>query len=211
MQLESRSFSDGAWIPQTFAFGKPDPKTHIALSENKNPHFAWKDAPANTRSFVLICHDSEVPSKPDGVNQENAVIPVDLPRVDFTHWVLVDLPPNRSEIAEGEFSNGVTPRGKKGPQAKGGMRQGINDYTAWFADDPQMKGDYFGYDGPCPPWNDERIHVYHFTLYALDLERLPVEGRFTRADVLKAMEGHILAQAAFSGRYTLNPKFLPTP
>lgn len=210
MKLESCSFSDGGWIPQVYAFGKPDPKTHITLSDNKNPHFAWKDVPPNTRSFVLICHDSEVPSRPDGVNQEGAVIPSDLPRVDFTHWVLVDIPPNRSEIAEGEFSNGVTPGGKKGPQAKDGMRHGLNDYTAWFAGDPKMKGDYFGYDGPCPPWNDERIHVYHFTLYALDFDRLPVEGRFTRADVLKAMEGHVLAQDSLAGRYTLNPKLMPS-
>ena len=67
----------------------------------------------------------------------------------------------------GEFSNGITPRGKPGPDAPRGTRQGINDYTKWFASDKDMAGNYFGYDGPCPPWNDTIPHHYVFTLYAL--------------------------------------------
>jgi Raf kinase inhibitor-like YbhB/YbcL family protein len=108
-------------------------------------------------------------------------------------------------IRAGEFSSAVTPRGKDGPDAPHGARQGINDYTGWFAADPQMAGDYYGYDGPCPPWNDELAHRYVFTVYALDTGRLPVQGAFGGSDVLKAIEGHVLAQAAITGRYTLNP------
>ena len=51
---------------------------------------------------------------------------------------------------------GVTPRGKSGPDSAGGTRSGLNGYTEWFAGDADMGGQYFGYDGPCPPWNDER-------------------------------------------------------
>ena len=68
-----------------------------------------------------------------------------------------------------------------------------------------MAGDYFGYDGPCPPWNDELAHRYVFTVYALDVARLPVAGAFGGADVRKAVQGHILAQASITGRYALNP------
>jgi hypothetical protein len=68
-----------------------------------------------------------------------------------------------------------------------------------------MGGDYYGYDGPCPPWNDSIPHHYVFTLYALDVARCPVEGRFTGPDVRKAIEGHVLARAEVTGRYTLNP------
>ena len=68
-----------------------------------------------------------------------------------------------------------------------------------------MAGNYFGYDGPCPPWNDSIAHRYVFTLYALDLQRLGVDGIFKGADARNAMAGHVLAQAAISGRYTLNP------
>ena len=69
-----------------------------------------------------------------------------------------------------------------------------------------MKGDYYGYDGPCPPWNDERVHRYVFTLYALDVARCALaEPRFTGPEVRAAIEGHVLAQASISGTYTLNP------
>ena len=71
--------------------------------------------------------------------------------------------------------------------------------------DKDMAGDYYGYDGPCPPWNDERAHRYVFTVFALDIERLPVGERFDGHDVRKAVQGHVLAEAAITGRYTLNP------
>ena len=64
----------------------------------------------------------------------------------------------------------------------------------------------FGYDGPCPPWNDSLTHHYHFTMYALDLERCPVDGSFDAAAVLAAIEGHVLGQATVMGTYTLNPE-----
>jgi Raf kinase inhibitor-like YbhB/YbcL family protein len=67
-----------------------------------------------------------------------------------------------------------------------------------------MEGSYHGYDGPCPPWNDELIHEYHFKLYALDVESLNLPDPFGGPDVLKAMEGHILDQATITGMYTLN-------
>ena len=67
-----------------------------------------------------------------------------------------------------------------------------------------MSGTYYGYDGPYPPFNDERLHRYFFRLFALDVERLPVEGAFTAADVYRAMQGHVLAEAAVHGTYTLN-------
>jgi phosphatidylethanolamine-binding protein (PEBP) family uncharacterized protein len=40
-----------------------------------------------------------------------------------------------------------------------------------MAGNPDMAGQYFGYDGPCPPWNDERMHHYIFTIYALDIDK----------------------------------------
>jgi Raf kinase inhibitor-like YbhB/YbcL family protein len=67
-----------------------------------------------------------------------------------------------------------------------------------------MAGDYYGYDGPCPPWNDDLVHHYRFRVYALDLPSLGVDGRFTAGDALAAMQGHILAEAELAGTYTLN-------
>jgi Raf kinase inhibitor-like YbhB/YbcL family protein len=206
MKLTSQSFADGGRIPGEFAFCVIDPKSHVSLSANRNPHLAWSGAPAGTQSFALICHDPDVPSRGDDVNQEGREVPAALPRVDFFHWVLVDIVPAITEIAAGSYSHAVTPRGKGGPAAAHGTRQGVNDYTGWFAGDHDMEGDYYGYDGPCPPWNDALLHRYVFTVFALDVPRVAVEGRFTGADVRKAIAGRVLAQAAITGSYTLNPK-----
>ena len=205
MKLTSNSFSDGQSIPGTYSFCIPDPAHHVCLGSNKNPHLAWSDVPAGTRSFALICHDPDVPSRGDDVNQEGRTVPASLPRVDFFHWVLIDLPATVNSINEAEFSADVTPRGKPGPQAAHSSRQGINNYTDWFAGDNDMRGDYYGYDGPCPPWNDEILHHYVFTVYALDIDRLPLDGRFGGPEVRQAMQGHILGQASLTGTYTLNP------
>jgi len=206
MQLSSSSFSDGQKIPGDYAFCIPDPAHHVCLGRNLNPQLSWSDAPAGTRSFAVICHDPDVPSKGDDVNQEGRTVPAALPRVDFFHWVLVDLPASITTLKEGEFSSGVTPRGKPGPQAAHGARQGINNYTDWFAGDNDMRGDYYGFDGPCPPWNDEIIHRYVFTVFALDIDKLPLAGKFGGPEVRAAMHGHILAQASLTGTYTLNPQ-----
>jgi len=205
MKVTSESFSDMGTIPGRCAFAVPDAQTHVRLSDNRNPQLAWSGLPAGTRSLALVCHDYDVPSKPDDVNKEGRQIPATLPRVDFYHWLLVDLKPFEKPIAEGEFSNGVTARGKPGPQAPRGTRQGLNDYTGWFAGDAEMKGDYYGYDGPCPPWNDTLLHHYHFTLYATDLARCPVEGAFTGQQVKDAIAQHVLAEARLTGTYSLNP------
>jgi Raf kinase inhibitor-like YbhB/YbcL family protein len=205
VKLASPGFADGAAIPSEYAFCAPDPKTHATLSANRNPQLAWSDPPAGVKSYAIVCHDPDVPSRGDDVNQEGRAVAASLPRVDFFHWVLVDLPASCAGVAAGEFSSSVTPRGKPGPKAPHGARQGLNDYTKWFAGDKDMAGDYHGYDGPCPPWNDERAHRYVFTVYALDVERLAVEGSFGGEDVRKAVRGHVLAEAAITGRYSLNP------
>lgn len=209
MKLSSLSFSDHESIPERYAFGKIDAQSHVALADNFNPQFSWDDVPAGTQSFALICHDPDVPSRPDDVNQEGREVPADLPRVDFFHWVLVDLAADMRDIDEGAFSSGITPRGKGGPLAPLDARQGINSYSSWFANDHDMSGDYFGYDGPCPPWNDALVHRYVFTLYALDVHTLNLQGAFTGEDALRAIQKHVLAQASLTGTYTLNPKLAP--
>ena len=183
MQLSSRSFRDGGTIPGEFSFAVINPASHISLSGNRNPHLAWSDVPDDTKLFVLIFHDSDVPSRTDDVNQEGREVPASLPRVDFFHWQLMDIHPTTREIAQGSHSNGVIPRGKPGPAAPDGLRHGINDYTNWFTRDANMRRDYYGHDGPGPPWNDALVHHYVFTLYALDVSHLEVRGKLTGTNV----------------------------
>jgi Raf kinase inhibitor-like YbhB/YbcL family protein len=205
MQLISNSFKNGASIPEEFAFAKKDSRNHVALSTNRNPHLKWNGAPQGTKSFVLICCDNDVPSKRDDVNKEGRLVPATLPRIEFFHWLLLDIPADVSEIAAGSQSNGILPRGKSGPVAPNGFRHGINDYTGWFAEDKAMSGRYYGYDGPCPPWNDTLLHYYDFRLFALDVLRLETSGLLTGPVLKSALAGHVLGQAALLGTYSLNP------
>jgi len=205
MQLRSDSFQSGDLIPAEFAFGRPgDAGEPCVLSSNRSPHLAWDAVPEGTRSFALLCIDPDVPSKPDDVNQPDREVPADLPRCDFSHWAMADIPADCREIAAGACSDGVTAGGKREPAGPAGSRQGLNDYTAWFAGDADMGGDYLGYDGPCPPFNDAIWHHYRFQLFALDVERLDLPARFGAAELRQAMQGHVLAEAELVGRYTLN-------
>ncbi len=209
MRLWSDSFEDGGWIDPRNAFATAADEDHVRLSDNLNPQLAWDEVPEGTRSFALLMRDRDVPSSGEDVNQEGREVPADLPRVFFDHWVVVDLPPDLREIAEGEFASGVTPRGKEGGGGPHGCRQGRNDYTGWFAEDPNMAGTYHGYDGPAPPWNDSIVHHYELTLYALDTDKLEVGPSCTADEVLEAMDGHVLDSATLTGKYTQNPRLLP--
>lgn len=197
-------WADGAPIPEEFAFGVPAEDGPMTLGPNRSPAIAWSGAPQGTRSFVIICHDPDVPSKADDVNKEGVTIPADLPRIDFFHWVLVDIPSTVSGLPVGADSDGVTVKGKPAGATPNGVR-GLNSYTDFLAGNPDMAGEYGGYDGPCPPWNDDILHHYIFSVYALDVPSLELPDRFGGPDALTAMEGHVLAKGMWMGTYTLNP------
>jgi Raf kinase inhibitor-like YbhB/YbcL family protein len=205
MKIEVPAYEYGAPIPARYAFGIPDAEGHVTYGPNVNPLIRWSDVPDGTRSFALLMVDVCVPSRGDDVNKEGRTVPADLPRVDFYHFVLADIPANLRELPEGADSRSVTEKGKPLGETPYGVR-GINDYTGWFAGDPDMAGNYGGYDGPCPPWNDTVVHNYYLTIYALDTATLGLAGAFGGEDVLKTMEGHVLGKATHMGTYKINPE-----
>jgi Raf kinase inhibitor-like YbhB/YbcL family protein len=101
----------------------------------------------------------------------------DSPGGTWVHWVVYDLPPSAAG-----FSEGVA----KSPELANGAKQGVNDFKR------------IGYNGPAPP--PGKPHRYFFKLYALDLAPGLKPG-FTKGELLKAMEGHILAQGQLVGTY----------
>jgi Raf kinase inhibitor-like YbhB/YbcL family protein len=207
MKLWSETFRDGGLMPADYAFAEIDPASRVRLAGNRNPHLAWDDVPNGTESLALFCIDPDAPQDASLANRDDQSLSLTAPRGDFYHWSLLDLPPAMRSIAAGEFSSGITPRGKA---AGTGLRQGINDYTGWFAGDAAMAGDYYGYDGPCPPWNDERIHHYIFRLYALDVSKLALPERFTGQQAHAALYGHILDEVQLVVAYSLNPELALT-
>lgn len=95
------------------------------------------------------------------------------PKMTWVHWVLYNLPPTAAGLPEAVRS------------LPAGTREGINDWRRT------------GYGGPCPPIGR---HRYFHKLYALDVV-LPDLGRPTKAQLEKAMAGHILDQAELIGTY----------
>lgn len=205
MELRTDSFLAGEALPARLALARSDSSSHVAFSGNRSPHLEWSGVPDGALSFSVVCTDRDAPTVGDDVNREGVTVPGDLPRCDFVHWVMVDIPAGVTGLEEGACSEGVTPGGKSSPRGPAGSRQGLNDYTGWFAGDAGMEGSYLGYDGPAPPWNDERIHHYCFEVFALDVQRLAVVGQFGLPEVRVAMQGHVLASAQLTGTYCLNP------
>ncbi len=205
MKLTVSGIEDGKTVSEKFAFGVFNEDDHMSFGANRSPEMTWDQVPEGTRSFAIVMFDPDVPSIADDANQEGKTISKDIPRVDFFHWLLVDIPAHVRCLPEGEDSDGVTPKGKEFGGGPVGVR-GVNNFTQFLAGNPDMAGTYFGYDGPCPPWNDELLHHYHYEVFALDVESLGLSGEFDGEAVRKAMKGHVLDSARVVGHYTLNPE-----
>jgi Raf kinase inhibitor-like YbhB/YbcL family protein len=203
MKLSSDTFGQNERIPERCAFGIPCPDEHMKLGDNRNPQLSWRDIPKDARSLALICVDTDVPSSMDDFNQEGRSISASLPRVNFIHWVITDIAATDGSLAEGECSDSITPGGKDTPPGPAGSKQGINDYTGFMAGDEEMGGNYHGYDGPCPPWNDEIPHHYRFKLFALNIDSCGLSGAFTADEVITTIKGHVIDQAELTGVYSL--------
>jgi Raf kinase inhibitor-like YbhB/YbcL family protein len=204
LTVESDSITHGERVPDEHAFGVPDDSGQAAAEGgNRSPHLRWSGAPEGTQSFALLCVDPDVPADFSDANQEGRTVAEDAPRQDFTHWLLVDIPADVTELPEGTGSGGIVGGGKPTGETSHGVT-GSNSYTETFAGDPEMGGTYGGYDGPFPPWNDERLHHYHFTVYALDVPSLGLSGDFRLDDFRAAIEGHVLDQGELVATYTLH-------
>jgi Raf kinase inhibitor-like YbhB/YbcL family protein len=143
MKIESEAFAAGGEIPERYS----------KKGGNVSPPLRISDVPHGTRSLALIMDD---PDAPKGL---------------FTHWVLFNLDPAETRIAE----NQVPARAVQGKNSWGEAR----------------------YGGPQPP---DREHRYFFHLYALDVE-LPVPPGASRGEVERAIDGHVIREAEYMGLY----------
>jgi len=205
LKVSVDSFKNGGTIPNKFAFCAPAAQGHTTGGANISPSISWSKGPHGTQSYAIILYDTDSPAEHrEMMNKEGVTMTADVKRHNFYHWVLVDIPANVTSLKEGEDSNARVVHGKPATPAPVGVR-GLNDYTKVTASNDAMKGNYFGYDGPCPPWNDEIVHHYHFTVYALSVKSLGLPANFDAAAALDAMKGKILAQGEELGLYTQNP------
>lgn len=186
--VNSTSIEHNKQIPAKFAFCEPDGKGKTKDAGNISPHISWSGAPKETKSFALISVDPDVPAKFDDANKEGKTIAEDFPRQNFHHWVLVDIPENITEIPEGkgkDFGKGISM---------------VNDFASFIKDKPAKT--FSGYDGPCPPFNDARLHHYHFVIYALDIDKLEIKENAKTTDIVKDIEKHSIAKGELVGTYS---------
>jgi Raf kinase inhibitor-like YbhB/YbcL family protein len=146
MKISSSAFQEGGNIPDKFSKN----------GQNINPPIRIEGAPAQAKSLLLIMDD---PDAPVGL---------------FTHWLVWNIDPKTTEIAESSVPIGAV--------------QGTNDYP-----NP-------GYGGPQPP---SGTHRYYFKIFALD-QTLNLKSGATRKEVDAAMQGHVIGQGELMGRYSHN-------
>lgn len=152
LTLTSPSFQHGGLIPLR----------HTCEGDDASPALVWSGMPANTQSLALIVDDPDAPDP-------------QAPKMTWVHWVLYNLPPHTTELAEAVAAN----------KLPAGTLQGRNDWKRT------------GYGGPCPPVGK---HRYFHKLFALDV-KLPDLKNPSKAALEKAMQGHVLAHAELIGLY----------
>jgi Raf kinase inhibitor-like YbhB/YbcL family protein len=159
MRVTSESFTDGDYLGQAhvlsadYGFG--------CGGGNRSPHLRWRDGPAGTKSFAVTCFD---PDAPTGSG--------------FWHWVVVNIPPDVTEL----------PLGASSARMPAGALEVRTDFGK-----P-------GYGGPCPPEGDHP-HRYLFTVYAVGLDRLPVTADTSAAVVGFYLHFNTLAKSSLMGLF----------
>ena len=149
-------------ISPAFRHGGVIPRRHTCEGEDLSPPLLWSGAPSGTQSLVLIVDDPDAPDPK-------------APRMTWVHWLLYNLPPAASGLAEGLSAKHLP----------AGTLQGVNDWHRT------------GYGGPCPPIGQ---HRYFHKLYALDALLPDLKGPAKTA-LEQAMHGHVLAQTQLVGLY----------
>ena len=206
LKVQVDSVKSGGMLATKFAFCAPAAQGHTTAGTNINPSIKWSKGPRGTKSYAIILYDTDSPAEQrEKMNKEGETLTAAVKRKIYNHWVLVDIPAGTRSIKEGAASHERVLHGKPATPAPAGGVNGLNDYTTATAANPAMKGNYYGYDGPCPPWNDENLHHYHFSVYALSVAKLDVPKDFDAAAAKEAMKGKILAEGDLLTVYTQNP------
>jgi Raf kinase inhibitor-like YbhB/YbcL family protein len=144
ISITSPSFQAGGDIPTKFTCN----------GTNVSPELQISSVPNEAKSVVLIVDDP------------------DAPRGLFTHWIVWNIDPKTTRVAENSAPTAAV--------------QGTNDFGKR------------NYGGPCPP---SGMHRYFFKIFALDT-KLELKPGARRVEIDAAMRGHVLAQGELMARYS---------
>lgn len=176
-----------ATIDEHYALCKPTPDGKSQPGDNTRPEFTWSPGPDTTKSYAIFVMDPDVPADFSDAGKDGRIVRNDAKRQQFLHWALINVPSTIVQLAGGDATVAPT-AGKQ-------METDLKGYVK----DPK------GFGGPCPPWNDERLHHYHYMVLALDVESLKLSDFATAKEALSAALPHVVARGESMGTYTLNP------
>ncbi len=155
-----------------FDAGRPIPEKYTGAGDDISPPLKWSQPPEGTRTLALICDDPDAPSREHP-----------RPEGPWVHWVLYNIPADTDSLPEALPRQAVL-------ETPAGARQGRNDFSS----------DNIGYRGPMPP-RGSGPHRYFFKLYALDCQLDLDPKTATKARLLQAMKGHVLAEGELMGTF----------
>ncbi len=202
IEVTVEGMEQGAAIPEDQALCTPtkDGKSDKVKAPLR-PTIRWSKLPKDTATVAIFMMDPDVPADFTDAGKEGKKLAKTAKRQDFFHYALVDVPPSASslpgDVASKEPSYG---------------RELVNDLGLnGYVEPPHA------YGGPCPPWNDERVHHYHFIVLALDrsVSQMPTNMITAKADekreAKRMFDGlmaskHVLGKGTAIGTYTLNAK-----
>jgi Raf kinase inhibitor-like YbhB/YbcL family protein len=202
--VTSTSFTAGSRIPDKHVYCAPADNGKFKTGANQSPHLSWSGAPKETKFYAIVTVDPDVPANFDKVNQDRETISRSVPRRDFYHWVLINIPAATTSLPEGVGKGVPSPDDPLSLNYFG--IPGVNDYQNAIRNANTITSNFVGYDGPCPPWNDTRLHNYRFIVYALGQQAPGLFANFRAQDVLPYLEKYALAKGELVGTYSTYKK-----
>ena len=219
--LSSQSFQSNHFLSTRYAYCQPNGHGQVRLSDDISPQLSWKYIPRGAKSFVLTAVDIDGATSPH-FDQQGYQLKLHSKRAPFAHWLVANIPARVTSLPAGAGSKGFVANGKK-PGATAYGLMGLNDYTFAFSSpfrhriafkpyqNQSLKGFYGRYDGPCAPWNDPKVHRIIFTVYAVNVAKLPglkANGHYTLPMLQKALQGHVLAKASLLTKYATHARLV---
>ena len=201
MKILVEGVNPGETMPKRSLLCQPTADGKSTDGKNMRPTIAWDQAPEGTESFAVFMMDPDVPADFTDAGKEGKVIAKDAKRQDFFHYGVVNIPATATALNGGLAS--------QPPRYGTELANSLGSYVS--------KPGMFG--GPCPPWNDERLHHYHFIVLALGKDapiaapkkaRDAAEAAGAKATFARLMESDaLLGKATVVGTYSLNPALKP--
>jgi len=190
------------------------------IGKTIRPAIRWSGAPKDTKSFAVFIMATDAPANFDDADKDGKTIPANARRQTLFHYGLVEIPATVSMLSGGDADESVPGTALDNDIGMSSFETQMGLYS--LRPRERHLPSLSAYVGPCPPWNDERVHRYHYIVMALD-GAAPISvpnavssarpgdhsNNANRTYNRLINSSHVLATGAVIGTYTLNPNLKP--